>query len=252
MHRTTRSISLTPEGEKFLPFARTMLEAAEEAHIAFAPADSGAKGLLRVTAPAAFGRIVIQPLIPQFLAENPEVKVELLLTDSIVDIAGAGVDVAVRIAPLRDSELVARAIAKNPRVLCASPSYLERYGMPKGLPDLEQHSCLRLINMPFWPFDVDGQTRSVRVEGRYICNNVEGVRTACLQGLGLALTTYWDVRAELSAKTLVRVELEDAQTQELSIWAVLPTRRYVPLRVRAFLSAIETVLKADELQATTL
>ncbi|AQH01455.1 LysR family transcriptional regulator [Burkholderia sp. KK1] len=247
IHRTTRSLSLTPEGEEFLPFARTMLDAAEEAHSALSPSNTRAKGLLRVTAPALFGRLWIQPLIPDFLNSNPDVQVELTLTDSLVDLAASGTDVAIRIAPLRDSELVARAIARNPRVLCASPQYIEKNGAPRLLADVSRHACLRLASMPYWPFDQNGQTRSVRVDGRYACTTVEGVRAACLQSLGLALMTYLDVCTELEAKTLIRVGLEDVKDQELSIWAVLPTRQYVPVRVRHFLKALEASLVSEEL-----
>ncbi len=245
MHRTTRSVSLTPEGEEFLPYARTILDASEEARGTLTPASRGATGLLRVTAPAAFGRIGVMPLIPLLLEQNPAMRIELQLSDTIVDIAGSGIDVAIRIAPLRDSELVARALAPNPRVLCATPAYLQRHGAPKVLADLEGHSCVRLSNMAHWPFIVGDQTRAVRVDGRFLCSSIEGVRTACLQGLGLALLTYWDVRGELTDGSLVAIDLNDAQPQQLSIWAVLPTRKYVPMRVRVFLEALEQSLTKD-------
>jgi DNA-binding transcriptional LysR family regulator len=245
MHRTTRAVALTPEGEEFLPFARTILDAADEAHGTLRPASRGAAGLLRVTAPAAFGRIGVMPLIPRLLDDNPALRIDLMLSDAIVDIAGSGIDVAIRIAPLRDSALVARALAPNPRVLCATPDYLQRHGVPGVLADLEQHSCLPLSNMAYWPFVVGDQIRSVRIDGRFQCSSIEGVRTACLQGLGLALLTYWDVRAELGNGSLVAIALRDAHPQQLSIWAVLPTRKYVPRRVRVFLEALEHSLADD-------
>ena len=103
MHRTTRSISLTAEGEAFLPHAQAMLEAGAAARAAIAPTGGGASGLLRVTAPAAFGRKIVAPLVPRLLAENPALRIDLQLTDVVVDIVGGGLDVAVRIAPLKDS-----------------------------------------------------------------------------------------------------------------------------------------------------
>jgi DNA-binding transcriptional LysR family regulator len=242
MHRTTRSISLTPEGEEFLPYARTMLDAAEEARSIISPAARGATGLLRITAPGVFGRVVILPLVPKLLIDHPAMRLDLQLSDSIVDIAGSGIDVAIRIAPLRDSELIARLIASNPRILCATPEYLARYGIPQRMEDLLSHSCLRLGKMSQWPFVSGGETRWLRIEGRFQCSSGEGIRTACLQGMGLALLTYWDIHAELSDGRLVSVELSDARPEERSIWAVLPTKQYVPSRVRVFLEALELSL----------
>lgn len=243
LHRTTRAISLTPEGEEFLPYARTMLDAAEEAKGALQPSAQGAKGILRITAPAAFGRIVIMPLIPTLLETNPELRVDLQLTDSVVDIAGSGIDVAIRIAPLKDSELVARQIAPNPRVICASPMYIRHMGAPKTLEELNQHTSIRLTNMPQWPLVSGGQVRLVRTAGRFVCNSVEGVRTACVQGMGIAMLTYFDVRAELEEGLLLPIELADAQPEDLSVWAVIATRRYIPTRVRTFLEVLEKSLK---------
>lgn len=243
LHRTTRAISLTPEGEEFLPFARTMLDAAEEAVGVLRPSATGAKGILRVTAPAAFGRIAVMPVIPALLESNPELQVDLQLTDALVDIVGSGIDVAIRIAPLRNSELVAREIAPNPRLLCASPRYLKHMGMPLTLEDLSNHARIRLTNMPQWPFVVDGQVRWIRTEGRFFCNSVEGVRTACVQGMGIAMLTYYDVRAELAAGSLIAIELNDAKPEGLSIWAVMATRLYLPLRVRTFLDMLEKSIR---------
>lgn len=242
MHRTTRAVSLTPEGEDFLPLARTMLDAAEEARGILTPTGRSAQGRLRATAPAAFGRLGIMPLIPSLMREHPELRIELLMSDEVIDLNSAGIDVAIRIAPLRDSELVARPLAVNPRVLCAAPSYLAARAAPQLLSDLTEHECLALSNMQYWPF-VDGkQERSVRVDGRFVCSSVEGVRTACVQGLGIALLTVWDIQRELSDGTLVSIGLSDVQPQELSIWALLPTRKYVPQRVRVFLDALERSL----------
>lgn len=243
LHRTTRAIALTPEGEEFLPYARTMLDAAEEAKGMLQPSAQGAKGILRITAPAAFGRIVIMPLIVGLLEANPELRIDLQLTDSVVDIAGSGIDVAIRIAPLKDSEMVARQIAPNPRVMCAAPMYLEHMGTPTTLEELNRHARIRLANMPLWPFVSGGQPRLVRTEGRFVCNSVEGVRTACVQGMGIAMLTYFDVRAELESGLLVAIQLTDAQPEGLSVWALTPTRRYIPMRVRTFLDALENSLK---------
>ena len=241
-HRTTRSVSLTAEGETFLPFATKLLEASEGARVSLKSNAGAASGVLKVTAPTVFGQAVIMPLIPALLEEHPALRVDLTLSDSIVDIVGLGIDVAVRISTLRDSTLIARPLAPNPRVLCASPMYLERHGIPATMDALLSHRRIALHGMPFWPFMRDGETVSMRVEGAFSANSVEAVRTASRQGLGVAMLTYWDIRDDLAAGSLCLVELEDVDPQQLFITAILPTRQHVPHRVGVFLQRLEAVL----------
>ncbi|MDB6141352.1 MAG: LysR family transcriptional regulator [Pseudomonas sp.] len=243
IQRTTRSASLTAEGEVLLPYARTMLEADEAARATLKANVGTASGLLRVTAPTVFGQAVIMPLIPTLLADNPALQIDLTLSDRIVDIVGLGIDVAIRIATLRDSALVARTLAPNPRVICASPDYLARHGAPTHLEDLKNHPCIGLHGMPYWPFVHQGRDVAIRAEASFSANSVEAVRTASKLGLGLAMLTYWDIRNELGDGTLVLVELEDGVPEQLSIAAVLPTRQHVPNRVRIFLEQLEGALK---------
>ncbi len=243
-HRTTRSVSLTAEGETFLPFATTLLEASEGARVSLKSNAGAASGVLKVTAPTVFGQAVIMSLIPALLAEHPALRVDLTLSDSIVDIVGLGIDVAVRISTLRDSTLIARPLAPNPRVLCASPLYLERHGIPATMDALLSHRRIALHGMPFWPFMRDGEAVSMRAEGVFSANSVEAVRTASRQGLGVAMLTYWDVRDDLDTGALHLVELEDVTPEELFITAILPTRQHVPHRVRVFLQHLETVLNS--------
>ena len=245
-HRTTRSVSLTTEGETFLPFATTLLEASEGARVSLKSNAGAASGVLKVTAPTVFGQAVIMPLIPALLEEHPALRVDLTLSDSIVDIVGLGIDVAVRISTLRDSTLIARPLAPNPRVLCASPMYLERHGIPATMDALLSHRRIALHGMPFWPFMRDGETVSMRAEGVFSANSVEAVRTASRQGLGVAMLTYWDIRDDLAAGSLCLVELEDVDPQQLFITAILPTRQHVPHRVGVFLQRLEAVLNPRE------
>lgn len=242
MHRTTRSATLTGEGEAFLPHAQAVLEAAEAGRAALANGREEVSGLLRVTAPANFGRKVVAPLVPPLLAAHPGLRVELLLTDSVVDIVAEGVDLAVRIARLRDSTLVARRLAESPVLLCAAPAYLARAGTPRRLADLAEHECLALGAGGHWTFEVGGRARQVRVSGRFSSNSLEAVRESCLGGAGLALFSAWDVAEELESGALASVELDALPPQELAIWAVYPTARLLPRKVRAFVDALQTVL----------
>lgn len=242
VQRTTRSVSLTQEGMEFLPYARALIDAETGAKSLFSPSTQGAAGLLRITAPSGFGRRNILPLVPELLADNPKLNIDLQLSEDVVDIVGRGIDVAIRIAPLKDSTLIARKITDNPRVICASPAYLNSKDTPRFVEDLTMHHCLRLSSVPQWIFERDGEIIRVSVEGRFTSDNVEGVRELCVQGLGIAQLTRWDVRKEIQEGALVEIALADAEPQALSIWAVLPSTRYLPLRVSAFIEKLKSSL----------
>jgi DNA-binding transcriptional LysR family regulator len=244
LHRTTRAIALTDEGEEFLPYAKTLAETEQSARTLFSPHTQGATGQLRITAPSGFGRRTIIPLLPALMAENPELRIEFQLSDNVTDIVGLGYDVAIRIAPLRDSRLVAQRLADNPRVLCASPDYLTRFGTPQTLSDLHQHNCLRLSGVLQWSFMVDDHISTVSVEGRFSGSNVEGVRSLCVAGSGIAQLSAWDVKEELAAGELTEIALHDAQPQLLGVWALFPTTRHLPTRVTVFLQALKQAMHA--------
>lgn len=241
-HRTTRSVSLTAEGEAFLPYANTMTEAEDSARGELSPSPTKATGVLRLTAPSVFGQSIVMPLLTGLLQHHPELRVDLDVSDRVIDIVGQGLDLALRIAPLDDSELVARRIAANPRLICAAPSYLKRCGRPSTLADLKCHDCIVLQAIPRWPILVDGELQRRRTSGRVSTSSVDAVRTAAMQGLGLAMLTYWDVFRQLADGSLVRIELQDASMEDLSVWAITPTRRYMPTRVKVFLDALEAEL----------
>ncbi len=243
LHRTTRAIALTDEGEEFLPYARTLAETEQSARNLFAPDKQGATGQLRITAPTGFGRRTIIPLLPSLMEQNPGLRVEFQLSDDVTDIVGLGFDVAIRIAPLRDSRLVAHRLADNPRRLCAAPGYLQRFGTPRHLADLHQHHCLRMSNVVQWSFMVDGHLSSLSVDGRFSGSNVEGVRALCVAGSGIAQLSEWDVREELASGELVALELEDAQPQMLGVWALFPTTRHLPARVSVFVAALRQAMQ---------
>ncbi|MGE8062715.1 LysR family transcriptional regulator [Pseudomonas sp. NPDC089547] len=241
-HRTTRAVSLTAEGEALLPYARTMTEAEDNVMGELRPSSGSVKGLLRITAPSVFGQGIVVGLLPALLAQHPELRIDLDVSDKVVDLVGQGMDLALRVAPLADSELVARKLAPNPRVLCASPAYLQRHGQPGTLEALEQHACIMLQAVPRWPFVVDGALQYRRLPARVSTSSVDAVRSAAVQGLGIAMLAYWDVFQQIRDGALVEIALQDAQMEQLAVWAVMPTRRYVPTRVKVFLAALESAL----------
>ncbi len=243
-HRTTRSLSLTAEGEAFLPHARDLIEARDSAFEAVSSYRSGLSGLLKVTAPNLIGHAVIVPLVAELIASNPALRVDLTLSDGVIDIAAAGLDVAIRVSPMKPSDMIATRLADNPYKLCASPAYIARLGRPAALEDLAEHACIKLHAMDAWPFRRNGELDRVRIDGPFSASSVDAVRAACLAGVGIAMMTYWDVREQMAAGELIGIDLTDAEPGELGIWAVFPTRKQLPTRARAFIDALRERLVA--------
>lgn len=244
VHRTTRSLSLTPEGESFLPFARAMLENEAAARDSVRPATQGASGLLRVTASVPFGRKVVTPVVAEFLRDNPQASVDLLLTDGLVDIVAEGIDLAIRIAPLKDSGLIARRLAVNPRALYAAPAYLAEYGRPETVADLAHHRCLATNGSPHWTMTGPGGVARIRPQGNFTTNSFEALRDIALAGGGIVILSTWNAREDVAAGRMVRLTLADGEPEPLAIWAVHPSAHLVPPKVRLFVAALERAVRS--------
>lgn len=237
-HRTTRSLSLTPEGEAFLPHAVALIQARDSALDSVASGASGLTGVLKITAPNVIGHSVVVPVVADLLADNPALRVDLTLSDGNIDLATAGLDVAVRVAGMKPSDMIATKVADNPFTLIAAPSYVARFGQPAKAQDLADHRCIKLHAMESWPFTRGGEAHPVRVGGPLSANTVDAVRAACIAGVGIAMLTYWDVHEQIAGGALHRIVLADVEPLEVGIWAVFPTRTQIPARVRAFIDAL--------------
>jgi DNA-binding transcriptional LysR family regulator len=243
-HRTTRSLSLTPEGEAFLPHAVALIEARDSALDSVSSSGSGLSGVLKMTAPNVIGHSVVVPVVAKLIADNPALRVDLTLSDGVIDIATAGLDVAVRVAEMKPSDLIATRVADNPFTLIASPGYVARCGKPTTTEDLVGHPCIKLHAMDSWPFLRGGEMHRVRIGGPLSANTVDAVRAACIAGIGIAMLTYWDVHEHIERGELKRIVLADVKPLEVGIWAVFPTRTHMPARVRAFIDALRDRLLA--------
>jgi DNA-binding transcriptional LysR family regulator len=238
LHRTTRRLTLTPEGVALAEQGRPLIEDLEALTGALRRAAGEVSGTLRMTAPASFGRQYLSPLVPRFLARHPRLKLSLDLSDQMRDLTAEGLDLAIRIGSVAKSTLVTRRIASNHRLLCASPAYLRRRGRPKTAADLAQHDCLPLATSS-GPHDTwhlrapDGTETAVRVRGRLQSNLGEIVRDAAIAGLGIAMHSAWHVSKDIDAGRL-EVVLPGHRLPESAIYAVMPQRRLVLPRVRAF------------------
>lgn len=233
LQRTTRQLSLTEAGQGFYERVVSILSSIEDAEAWVASGAGQARGTLRVSAPTSFGRLHIAPHLKPFLDANPMVTVDLILSDSFVDIIAEGFDLAVRIADLQDSSLVAKRLAPNHRVLCAAPDYLARHGMPKSIEDLAKHTLIA-HNTDQWRLDGPSGPVSVRVNGPLRTNSSEVVREALIAGVGIALRSTWDVGPELKSGQLMRVLPDYAVGKRVAVYAVYPSRRHMEQKVRVF------------------
>lgn len=236
LHRTTRRMSLTEAGAGFLEHCRRVVAEAEAAESAVGALQAVPRGVLRVNAPMTFGTMHLSAAIPDFMAQHPQVAVDLSLNDRMVDLVEEGFDVAVRIARLADSSLVARKLAPARRVMVAAPSYLDRQGRPETLADLAGHDVLSysyVSAVEEWRFIGPAGEEGVRVEGKLRANNGEILLAACLAGAGIAALPTFISGPSLRAGSLVRV-LPQYESAAFGIHAVWPASRHLSAKVRAF------------------
>ena len=237
INRTTRTLHLTDEGAAYYETCQRVLAEIEDADAAVSAGRRDPRGVLRVALPASFGNQHVAPLVPQFAARYPDVQIALSLSDRNVNVVEEGFDLAVRIADLADSSLAARKLAPNRRVVCASPEYLRKHGEPRTPADLVGHNCLTTTDFAMnWDYHgPDDTPGSVRVTGRYACDNWEVLRDWALAGLGVALKSTWDVRRHLEDGSLVSLLPGYTFAHGVAIYAVYPHRRHLPAKTRAFI-----------------
>jgi DNA-binding transcriptional LysR family regulator len=242
MVRTTRRISLTNEGSAFLEDCQRLLADLANAESSVSAGGVRASGHLRITSPAGFGRRHVAPLVPRFVALHPEVSVSLNLSDRVVDIVNEAVDCAVRVGDMPDSSLVSVRLADNRRLCVATPAYLKRAGVPKHPTELLRHECLTLSSDASqtrgWAFMVDGQLTHVRPHGRLDCSDGQVLHDWCVAGLGIAWRSTWEVEREVAAGQLVSL-LEEFAAPPNGIFAVFPSARHMPLRMRLWIDFLK-------------
>ncbi len=242
MVRTTRRITLTHEGSAFLEDCQRLLTELASAEASVSAGGVKASGHLRVTAPAGFGRRHVAPLVPKFLARHPDVSLSLNLSDRVVDIVNEGFDCAVRVGDLPDSRLISVRLADNRRLCVATPAYLQRAGVPQHPSELMRHECLTLSSDASqsrgWAFAIDGAVTHLRPRGRLDCSDGQVLHDWCLQGLGVAWRSTWEVAFEVASGRL-QVVLADFAAPPNGIYAVFPHARHLPLRVRLWIDFLK-------------
>lgn len=233
--RSTRRLALTNEGQSLLEEAQTILKAYEDAENRIGQGSAKPVGLLRISAPAGFGRRHVAPLLPALCEQHPDLEISLDLSDDFVDLASDRYDCAIRIGELSDSNLVGVRLADNRRVVVGSPEYIKVHGNPVHPDELAGHRCLALSakggQTRGWLFQVDGQSRWQPISGQIACSDGSVLHQWCLDGYGLAWRSLWEVSQDIAAKRLVTV-LDDFQAAPNGIFALMPQRKLTPLRVR--------------------
>ncbi len=245
LQRTTRRMSLTPDGRDYLERCRRILADVEEAEQAVGQVEGDPRGELRITAPLRFGELHVAPAVLGFLEHYRQMRVDLMMSDRNVDMIEESVDLAVRIGALSDSTMIAVRIGGMRRVLCASPNLIARTGAPEEPTDLSELPCIRMQNIPRqetnWTFGSGSHTQQVHIDGPFGCNQVSAAAKACAAGAGFGRFFYYQVRDLLDAGELQTV-LEDQEPEPLPVSLVYPGGRLMSLRQRAMIDWLRDTL----------
>lgn len=231
-NRTTRAVSLTTDGAAFLPYAQQALETLETGLGAVSGEGELAQGLLRMTMPGSFGRMHIIPFLNEFQERYPRVRLDLRLSDEVLDVVEGAYDLIIRNAPLSDSSMMARKLASDRRLLVASPSYLEKHGAPSTPDEILQHQCITLASNNKWNF-ANGQI--ISAPRTFSANDGEALRMMLENGMGIGVKSVWNAYKSLKSGQLVEILPDYPLKAETSIWALHLSGRIVAPKVRVMI-----------------
>ena len=239
-HRSTRKVSLSIEGTEFLPYAREIIAQEDAALAALGRGNKQVSGTLRFASSSTFAQLFIAPILPKFTNKYPQINLELKLSDTQMNLIDGGYDLALRNYVAEDSSLIGRKLANDTRILCASPDYIKAQGMPKNPSDLKRHQLLlfasnkprKLVstingNSYAFPHDLGQST--------VICDDGSSIRIAAKAGLGICMSSIWNVHTELKEGSLVRVLPEYKYDDNAAVWLVYPKSNVLTAKVRVFI-----------------
>ena len=240
-HRTTRNVSLTAQGEIVQQWAQRILEDVDLMGEAISREKAAPSGLLRICSSTGFGRSRLAPALSALARQYPQLEIQVELFDRLVDLVEEGFQLDIRIGQVREGNVIKRRIARNRRVLCAAPAYLERFGMPQSLDNLKAHRCIpiRERDQDFGRWELDGPDGlvAIKVSGPLSANNGEIVRQWAIDGHGIILRSTWDICREIEAGVLVPVL--PTYFQQADVWAVYPSRLSVSAKVKVCVEFLE-------------
>ncbi|MBM0568265.1 LysR family transcriptional regulator [Aeromonas jandaei] len=233
LQRTTRRLSLTPQGEVYVEHCQGLLTLARSANLAMARLRSAPTGRVRITAPEATGTLLLGRILAEFRALYPEVVLELTLSDEQLDLVGEGYDLALRAAPLKDSSLICRRIGQVPRHLVAAPAYLAAHGMPQQLSDLGRYACLVHSALPLWPLQEGGW----RPQGACISNSLLALRELAINEGGIALLPHHVCEGDLASGRLQKV-LPELAVPSNPFYLIYPSREHLAPALRTLMDFV--------------
>lgn len=241
--RSTHGLVPTEAGQRFYERARAALIEANEAELTARGAGAGLSGLLRVSATTTFSRLHIVRHLPKFFKQHPDLSIDLVMDDRVIDLVAEGIDVSLRIVrTLPDSSVVARKLASGRLLVLGTPAYFDRAGIPRTPVDLERHEAIIYSQLPTtWTFKRDGAEASVSLRGRARLSAAEGIRESVFSNLGLTVASNWMFTPELASGAVISV-LPDWKLPALDAYAIFPAGRMVTAKARAFASFVETLL----------
>lgn len=247
--RSNRGLTPTLAGQNFYERAKRVVEDANEAELVARGTGTALTGRLRVCATVSFARLHIIPRLPAFLAQHPELDIEIVMDDRAVDLVEEGIDIALRMGPLNDSTLIARKIGQCKRLVLGTPAYFSRTGFPRTPADLVTHQAIVLAQPTLtsvWNFKQGTSEISITAQGRLRVTAGEGVRAAVLADIGLSVTSEWLFASELKAGLVVPV-LQDWELAPLDLWSIFPTGRRATAKARVFSTFIEDLVSNGEI-----
>jgi len=234
LYRTTRKVSLTEEGRVFYQHCRSVLDGLDAAEQAVSNLQSKPQGRIKLTAPVTYGEQQLLPLVNDFMVQYSDIEVTAFLSNQKIDLIDGGYDLAIRIGKLSDSTMMAKKLSRRTNFVCAAPAYLEKYGTPRSLSDLNQHNCL-LGTRDYWHFIENGKNadkeKNLRVSGTVQYNSGHSLVDAALKGLGIVQLPDYYVQQYLASGELVSL-LDDYREPEESIWAIYPHNRHLSPKIR--------------------
>jgi DNA-binding transcriptional LysR family regulator len=240
LNRTTRHVSTTPAGQAYYEGCKPLLSEFEDLQSSLLDTHSQPKGQLRITAPMSFSELHLMPVIADLSKSYPELEIDLLLSDRMIDIVDLGIDVALRIGNLTDSSLVARKITQTNTKLCCSPNYLKQFGTPQTPHDLIQHQCIfdtNITEKKQWQYTQNNLIHTLKLNGSVSVNNVLAVKELILQDMGIGLCPDFVIGDDLINNDIVTI-LDNYDFYNMSLYAVYPHRRHLSGKVRMFIDAL--------------
>lgn len=244
--RTTRQLAPTEAGQIYFERIEPLIDELERARLMAADVSEQPRGTLRVTTPVTFGQIVMIQFLPELMATYPELSVELLMTDAMVDLLAERVDVALRLGRMPDSGFTAHRLCDMTFAVCASPTYLARHGRPQAPEDLEKHDCLVFLMGSYrsrWRFrGPRGKITEVAIHGRCVVSNALALRECAVAGMGPVLLPRWAVARELESGALIDLfpgHQVTATDFDSAAWLLYPSRAYLPIKVRVFVDFLK-------------